>query len=190
MAQSLVELAKELTLALVQTGNVSAENMQDTLVKTYATLAAFKAQEEFETSISVPMVESLPVDWRKNITRHTVTCLECGDTFKQLSTRHLRVHGLDSRSYRIKYGIPQSVPLAARATTERRRQVVRETRPWEKAPAYIKGQARKGTASPEPEAETLPEETEAPQTAASAQPKRQRKATSKKKASPKTTAQG
>ena len=46
MAASILELAKELTLALVQTGNVSAENMQDTLQKTYDTLTALKAQEE------------------------------------------------------------------------------------------------------------------------------------------------
>jgi len=38
MAASILELAKELTLTLVQTGNMSAENMQDTLQKTYATL--------------------------------------------------------------------------------------------------------------------------------------------------------
>jgi hypothetical protein len=78
------------------------------------------------------------------------------------------------------YGIPRTQPLAARATTERRRQRVREIRPWEQAPTYRKGQARHGTASPEPAAETLPQETEEPRTAASAQLKRQRKTTPKK----------
>jgi hypothetical protein len=45
MAQSLVEVAIELTLALMQRGNVSPEDLQDTLQKTYATLATLKAQE-------------------------------------------------------------------------------------------------------------------------------------------------
>ena len=46
MSQSVVELVKELTLALIETGNMSPEDMQETLEKTYATLTALKAQEE------------------------------------------------------------------------------------------------------------------------------------------------
>jgi hypothetical protein len=37
MASSTLELAKELTLALVQTGNVAPEDIQETLQKTYTT---------------------------------------------------------------------------------------------------------------------------------------------------------
>jgi hypothetical protein len=61
--------------------------------------------------------------------------------FKQLSIRHLRLHGLDSRFYWVKYGIPYFQPLASWKTIARRRQVVRQTRPWEKAPTYRKEQA-------------------------------------------------
>jgi predicted transcriptional regulator len=182
MAQSIVELAKELTLALIQRGNISSENMQDTLQSTYATLATLKAQEESGTSPIMSVAESSPVDWRKSITRQTITCLECGQMWKQLTNRHLRTHGLDTRSYRTKYGIPRTQPLTARATTERRRQIVQETRPWEKAPWYRQGQGRNGHAAPEPKAEVLPEEAEEPRAAAPAQPKRQRKTTPKKTA--------
>jgi|SRR5688572_22666102 len=136
MTQTLLEMTKDLARILVETGRLSAEDMQDTLQSTYATLATLKAQEESGTSTTIPVAEPSLVDWRKSITRHAVTCLECGDTFKQLSIRHLGMHGLDIQSYRTKYGIPRTQPLAARATTERRRQVVQETRPWEKAPRY------------------------------------------------------
>jgi predicted transcriptional regulator len=186
MAQSLVELAKELTLALVQTGNVSAEDMQETLEKTYATLTALQAQE---ASGSPAPGQSPPGDWRKSITRYAVTCLECGQSFKQLSIRHLRTHGLDARSYRTKYGIPQSQPLAAWETSARRRQVVRETRPWEKAPTYRKGPAGEHPQSTEPEAEAVQAETEAASAAATTQSKRQRK-TSPKKTARKTRSEG
>jgi predicted transcriptional regulator len=169
-------------MALVETGNIPPEDMPDALQKTYAILNTLKGQEEMGGVTALPVADSSPVDWRKSVTRHAVTCLECGDTFKQLSTRHLRMHGLDTRSYRTKYGIPQSQPLAARATTERRREVVREIRPWEKAPQYLKGQARKAPASPEPEAETMQEETEEASAATPTQPKRQRKTEPKKRA--------
>jgi predicted transcriptional regulator len=179
MAQTLLEMAKDLTRSLVETGSLSAEVMQATLQKTHTTLTALKAQEEPDVAAAMSVAETPLVDWRKSITRHAVTCLECGDTFKQLSVRHFRMHGLDARSYWTKYGIPQSQPLAAKSTTERRRQVVQETRPWEKAPTYIKGQGRNGHPSPEPEAEAVSDETEAP-VAAAVQPKRQRKTMLKK----------
>jgi predicted transcriptional regulator len=108
MTQSLVESAIELTLVLVQRGNVSPEDLQDTLQKTYATLAALKAQEVSGTSISVPIADLSPVDWRKSITRQTIICLECGQLWRQLTRSHLMAHRLDVRSYRAKYGIPQT----------------------------------------------------------------------------------
>jgi predicted transcriptional regulator len=181
MAQTLLEMTKDLTRSLVETGMLSAEDVPDSLQKTHATLTALKAQEEIGTT-TVPVSQTLLVDWRKSITKHAVTCLDCGHAFKQLSIRHLRQHGLDARSYRTKYGIPQSQPLAARETTTRRRQIVRETRPWEKAPRYRKGQAQEGSEESGPEAEAVPEETEAPSAQAPAQPKRQRKTTPKKTA--------
>ena len=116
MSQSMVEIAKELTLALVETGNMPPEDMQDALQKTYATLAALKAQEESGVSTPAPASKIVPVDWRKSMTKHAVTCLECGQAFKQLSLRHLGTHGLDNRSYRTKYGIPRTQPLSARAS--------------------------------------------------------------------------
>jgi predicted transcriptional regulator len=189
MEQSIVELATELTMALIQKGNISPENIHDTLQQTYATLASLKVQEETGSSTTMPIVASPPPPWRKSIMKHTVSCLECGQTFKQLSIRHLGIHGLDSRSYRIKYGIPRTQALAARSTTERRRQVVQQSRPWEKAPAFLKGQAHDGTASPEIEAEALPEEAEETSAAAPAQQKRQRK-TSPKKTARKKSSQG
>jgi hypothetical protein len=104
------------------------------------------------------------------------------ESFKQLSVRHLQEHGLDARSYRVKYAIPRKEPLAAKMTTARRREVVQEIRPWKKAPRFIQAQEHNGHASPEPEADAARDETEAPIAAAPAQPKRQRKTASKKTA--------
>jgi predicted transcriptional regulator len=75
-----------------------------------------------------------PVDWKRSMTRHTITCMECGAAFKQLSVRHLRDHDLEPRAYRVKYGILRTQPLAAKDTTAMRKRIVQQTRPWEKAP--------------------------------------------------------
>jgi predicted transcriptional regulator len=190
MTQTLLEMAKDLTRSLVETGSLSAENMQDVLQQTHTTLSMLRGQEESGAMTALPVVDASPVDWRKSIRKHAITCLECGQAMKQLSIRHLRQHELDGRSYRAKYSIPRTQPLSARSTSDRRRQVVRQTRPWEKAPTYRKGQGRDGHPTPEPEAETVPDETRAARAAAPTQPKQQRSTTPKKKAARKTRAQG
>lgn len=112
--------------------------MQHALQRIYASLAVLKKKEE---TAAVRGVEdngraAAPVDWKQSITRQTVRCLECGTTFKQLSNRHLAAHGLDRRSYRAKYGMPRTQPLAAREPTAQRRRIVEQTRPWEKTPRF------------------------------------------------------
>ncbi len=140
MSQSLLEMAKDLVLAQIEAHRLSPEEMQTALQQTYSSLLALKAQEDAEGSVVVatPEIPSEPVNWRKSITKHTVTCLECGQSFKQLSVRHLRDHRLDPRSYRVKYGMPHRQPLSARAVTAMRKEIVQTTRPWEKAPTYLK----------------------------------------------------
>jgi len=182
MPQSMVEIAKELTLALIETGNMPPEDMQDALQKTYAILTALKAQEESGVSTPATASKIVPVDWRKSITKQAVTCLECGQAFKQLSLRHLGTHGLDHRSYRTKYGIPPTQPLSARSTTERRRQIVQEVRPWEKKQQFHQAREYNGHPSPDLDAEAVHEAAEEPGTATPAQPKRQRKTSPKKTA--------
>jgi predicted transcriptional regulator len=173
-------MAKELSLALIETGNVPAEDMQDTLQTTHTTLLTLKAQEAFGTT-AVPVGTAAPVNWRKSITKHAVACLECGKTFRQLSTHHLKMHGLDSRSYRAKYGIPHTQSLAAETVTARRRKITQETRPWEKTLRYRRAQERDGKA-PAEEGRAASEEAKAPAAAAPTTATRGRKSAPKKAA--------
>ena len=130
MPQSVIEMAKELVMELIQAGQLSPDDMQNALQNTYRSLMDLKAREETGSGTAATPGT---VDWRKSITRHAVTCLECGQSFRQLSGRHLRQHDLDGRSYREKYGIPRTQPLSARATTARRRELAQSIKPWEKA---------------------------------------------------------
>ncbi len=152
MAQSIVEMAKDLVMAMVKENLIASEDMQKELQKTHASLLSLKAQEEGEESNGAPMERAADqVNWKKSIKKYTVECLVCGDTFKQLSVRHLSTHGLDQRSYRQKFGIPRTQPLSAKETTAMRKRVVQQSRPWEKAPTYVKAHgpsAKTKTAAP------------------------------------------
>ena len=137
MAESLLTMAKDIVQAQIEAGHATPDNLTELLNSTYATLQQLHSSERTGSSETAPPAS---VDWRKSITRHAVTCLECGASFKQLSGRHLRLHDLDGRSYRNKYGIPRTQSLAARETTALRRQIVQQSKPWEKAPTYQKAQ--------------------------------------------------
>lgn len=145
MAEPIVSMAKDLVMALIQENLLAPEDMQKELQKTHTSLLALKAKEEGDGS-GETMESPTPrqVNWKKSIRKNSVECLICGAVFKQLSARHLSTHNLDPRTYRQQFGIPSIQPLSAKATTEMRRQVVQQTRPWEKAPTYVKASEKTG----------------------------------------------
>jgi len=145
MSQTLLEMAKDLVMAQIEAQRLSPDDMHTALQQTYASLQALKAQEEAKGSVAVatPETPHKPVNWRKSIAKYVVTCLECGVSLKQLSVRHLKEHGLDGKTYRIKHGIPRTQALAARETTSKRQEIVQRSRPWEKAPTFVKAQKEK-----------------------------------------------
>ena len=153
MVQPLTEMAKDLTLALIENNLIAPEDMQQRLQQIHASLCELQAREdrnlgsgegrEEEVRTGPPVVE-----WRKSIKKHSVECLICGATFKQLSGRHLRQHDLDPRTYRQRFGIPRTQALSAKETTALRRRVVQNIRPWEKAPTYVKAQQPAPAARP------------------------------------------
>jgi predicted transcriptional regulator len=157
MAQSILEMAKDLVMAQIQAGALPPEDMHKELQKTYASLMELKAKEESGGISAILTQRSVDSGfhegevapgqpkWKKSIKKYTIECLECGASFKQLSVRHLKEHDLDARSYRAKYGIPRTQPLSAKDTTAMRKKIVQQSRPWEKAPTYMKARARKAS---------------------------------------------
>lgn len=136
MNQSILEMAKDLVKSQIEHQNLSPESIQEVLQETYASLLSLKVREDQLVSGDteyMPEAQQTPtsVNWKKSITKHAITCLECGESFKQLSLRHLSQHDLNSRSYREKYGIPRTQSLSAKATTARRREIAQTIKPWE-----------------------------------------------------------
>jgi len=144
MSQTLLAMAKDLVMAQIAAHRLSPDEMHTAIQQTYASLHALKTQDDAHGSVALvtPKMPPTPINWRKSITKHTVTCLECGASLKQLSVRHLKEHGLDGKAYRIKYGIPRAQPLAAKEMTSRRKEIAQRSRPWEKAPTFVKAQEK------------------------------------------------
>jgi predicted transcriptional regulator len=141
---SVLAMATEVILALLRAGQLSPAAVVPVLQETHAYLLALQARETGRRTRPSPRGAAVPagLPWQASLTPERITCLECGASLQWLSGRHLQKHGLDAQAYRRKYGIPRTQPLAIPAVTARRQRLIRQQRPWEKAPSYLHAQAR------------------------------------------------
>jgi predicted transcriptional regulator len=128
MSKTLVEMTAEIIQSQISSKQMSTEEVKAALNETFKALKALQNAEtcsvaEAETEATAT---TLTVDPKKSIQRNKIVCLECGQEFKMLSPKHLASHGLDSKSYRKKYGFSARQPLCARALSERRSQSGKE----------------------------------------------------------------
>lgn len=71
-------------------------------------------------------------DAKKAIKEKSVTCMECGKSFKVLTKRHLDTHGLSVEEYREKWGYKKGTALVAKSLARDRRKKMQEMKLWEK----------------------------------------------------------
>jgi len=96
------------------------------------------------------------VDPKRAIRKKTITCVECGQTFKTITKRHLESHGLTPAEYKEKWGYPKHQPLSCRETAKarsermktcsfgRRQAKARRLRPGNPKPSRSHYQDRRG----------------------------------------------
>jgi len=71
-------------------------------------------------------------DPKKAIKEKSVTCLECGKTFKIITKKHLSTHGLTPDEYRAKYAYKKGTPLVSKSLQRERRAKMKDMKLWEK----------------------------------------------------------
>lgn len=86
---------------------------------------------EDETLPVEPLLEAQG-DAKKSVKEKSITCLECGKTFKIITRKHLATHGLDAVSYREKWGLKKDAPLVCKGLQRERRKKMKDMRLWEK----------------------------------------------------------
>jgi predicted transcriptional regulator len=129
MNKSLTEMAAGIIQSQCTANNMSAEEVTNALQMTFKALQALQADEAktvADPQTSEEAGTTVDIDPKKSILKNKIICLECGESFKSLSPKHLRTHGLDGRSYRKKYGFPLRQALCAKAITERRSKAGKE----------------------------------------------------------------
>lgn len=77
--------------------------------------------------------ESAPaIDPKKAIKESSITCLECGKSFKVITRKHLANHGLTPEEYKAKHGYKKSQALAAKSLVRERRAKMKDMKLWER----------------------------------------------------------
>ncbi|WP_027185128.1 MucR family transcriptional regulator [Desulfovibrio inopinatus] len=72
------------------------------------------------------------IDPKKALKEKSVSCLECGKSFKILTKRHLAAHGLTTAEYREKWGYKKNTPLVCKSLQRERRNKMKKMKLWEK----------------------------------------------------------
>ncbi len=119
MAKSLVEMTAEIVSAQINTSEMNTEDIRQALNDTFKTLNGLQALEASGQQAALEQ-EKPTIDPAKSIQRNKIICLECGESFKMLSPKHLRSHDLTLKEYRKKYGFKARQPLCAKALSEKR----------------------------------------------------------------------
>ncbi len=122
MSKSLVEMTAEIIQSQIGSKQMTTDEIKAALNDTFQ---ALKALQDTESCGAVEVGTDEPIaapalDPKKSIQKNKVVCLECGQEFKMLSPKHLTSHGLDSKSYRKKYGFSARQPLCAKSLSEKR----------------------------------------------------------------------
>ena len=135
MPKSLVEMASEIVAAQAGHTPMSPEEISEVVRRVFEILKSLQAMEvgQAENSHDEATEKISPQD---SIQRNRVICLVCGKEFKLLSNRHLALHGLTSRDYKLKYGLPLRQALSAKSLTMARRRIAKEKGLGAKLVAY------------------------------------------------------
>ena len=107
---------------------------EEDIAKFVATLAAkLRALTDRDAVVSETTATTLSTEEvKKSIKEKSITCLECGKSFKILSKRHLSLHGLTPEEYRKKYGMKKGTALVCKALVRERRKKMETMQLWEK----------------------------------------------------------
>ncbi|WP_290924171.1 MucR family transcriptional regulator [Halodesulfovibrio sp.] len=72
------------------------------------------------------------IDPKKAIKEKSITCVECGKSFKILTKKHLATHGLTPEEYRARCGYKKNTPLVCKSLQRERRKKMKDMRLWER----------------------------------------------------------
>lgn len=122
--KTMVEISAEIASVQARHHQLTLDEISDGLRKVFQTLQ--ELHQDTHGGPDAGLQDTFSGHPELSIQRHHVVCLECGNTFKLLSNRHLALHDLTPTEYKRKYGIRLTQPLSAHALSAKRCKVAKE----------------------------------------------------------------
>ncbi len=135
MARKLLEIAASIAKAQASVNKISPEEIERTLMKTFHVLQRMQDAEQQGVLLQVSDDPVSPAPQEKlsehaaprnSIHENRIICLECGIEMKQLTRRHLGLHGLNQRDYKKKWGFSMRTPLSAKSLSRARSRAAKQ----------------------------------------------------------------
>ncbi|WP_035069639.1 MucR family transcriptional regulator [Nitratidesulfovibrio termitidis] len=130
----LLKAALELVRAQASVRTMTAEEMMS-----MARAIARTLQEASQSDVRIAADECAQSRSRadkkqmaKAIKERSITCLECGKSFKIITRKHLAQHEMDPDGYREKWGYKKGVPLVCKSLQRARRKKMTDMQLWER----------------------------------------------------------
>lgn len=156
--------AFDIVRAQASTRPMTSTEMMAMAQELAAGMKALSAGGSVEAAAAPETATGPVMDPKKSIKEKSVVCLECGKTFKILSGRHLASHGLDKKSYCVKFGLKKGTSLAAKGLARARKEKMLSMKLWERKGAGKKA-AVAGEAKPKAAPKKAPAKKAAPKKA-------------------------
>lgn len=112
------ELTSAVVAAYVTNNSVPVAELPKLIANVHSVIAGLSTTEAADPS-GAPNEKPSPARIRKSIQHDGIVSFIDGRLYKTLK-RHLASHGLDPRSYRARYALPDDYPMVAPAYRERR----------------------------------------------------------------------
>jgi predicted transcriptional regulator len=143
MTKKLIEIASEIVQTQVALTAMSGADITSALRQVFSTLHELQRAEagEIELAPTAEEVAAAKLTPQDSIQNDKVICLECGKEMRQLTSKHLVVHGMNQKEYRRKYGFTMATPLSAKSLTKARSKAAKKRGLPEKLKTFI--QARR-----------------------------------------------
>ncbi|MEN3208626.1 MucR family transcriptional regulator [Methylorubrum populi] len=120
----LVELSAEIVDAYVRHNVLPARDLPSLIVNIHAALSSISIAPTAPDAVTSEVAKPTAAAIKKSITPDALISFIDGKPYKTLK-RHLQKHGLDSHSYRERYGLPSDYPMIAPSYSERRSALAR-----------------------------------------------------------------
>lgn len=127
--EGIFQQAMEIVKAQASVRNMTEDEM-DSMIKRL--VASFKTIAGSEKAFGDEETGTPIMDPKKAIREKSITCLECGKTYKILTKNHLASHGLTPREYKEKYGYKRDTSLTAKSLARERRKKMQDMKLWER----------------------------------------------------------